>query len=240
VTAAPAGNVGMPLKLIGGGVVVLVALAAVAFLSVPSGPDETHVTVFNRTETTLGLKPPYGTVTAAFVAPCATVLFETSGQVWVAQSPAPVGTAVPSDAVEVDVDRLIPRAAEAGPPPEWEVLITSDREQGGPPGTWSGSTPPCAGPARTSIDISGTGSTTTAPFRLAGSYQRSVVVTAPATDRCSFAATITGGVTAETIVEPFDAAPGTAPRFPASATYTDGTYELSVTSSCSWSVTFVP
>jgi hypothetical protein len=229
----------MPLKLIGAGVVVLFALAAVAFLSVPGGPDETHVTVFNRTETPLGLKRPYGMVTA-FVPACATVVFETSGQAWVARSPAPAGTAVPSGAVEVDVDRLIPRAAEAGPPPAWEVLITNDREQGGPPGTWSGATPPCAGPARTSMDFSGTGSTTTAPFRLAGSYQRSVVVTAPATDRCSFAATITGGEAPETIVEPFDAAPGTAPRFPASATYADGTYELSVTSSCSWSVTFVP
>jgi hypothetical protein len=240
---ADGGTIGMPLKLIGAGVVVLFAFAAIAFLSVPRGSDKSQVTVFNRTETPVALKPPYGTV-VAFVPACATVSFETSGQAWVAQSPAPAGSAVPPDAVqvEVNVDRLIPRGAEAPPPAEWEVLIASDREQGGPPGTWSGSTaaPPCAGPARTSIDLSGTGNTTTAPFRLAGSYQRSVVVTAPAAERCSFTATITGGDAPETIVEPFDAAPGTEPRFPASATYTDGSYELSVTSTCSWSVTFVP
>lgn len=235
----PSAGIGTPLKLLILAVVGLFALAAVAFLSIPGGPDESHVTVFNRTETPVALKSPYGAV-SAFVPPCTTVVFETTGQVWVAQSPAPAGSAIPSDAVEVNVDRLIPRGAEAPPPPEWEVLIANDREVGSSPGTWATALPPCAGPARSSIELSGTGTSTTAPFRLAGAYTRSVVVTAPAAGRCSFAATITGGDAPETIVEPFEAAPGTQPRFPASVTYEDGSYELAVTSNCSWSVSFVP
>lgn len=220
------------------GVAVAMLFGAVVLAGISSSitnQANSQVTVHNLTTVPISFSLP-GLIGPASAPACATVVIDTARR-----SPGPV----PSDAVMVDVERLLPFEGEGGPAPKIVLVITKDWELGrSEPDIAAASLPICAGVPRQKVSASGSGSQITPPFRLAGSYRATATVTAPTAVGCDFAAVIRSvgnpGVSDFELAAAFEVPPGGQPQVAKEQSFDDGTYELVLTTDCQWKVELDP
>jgi hypothetical protein len=218
-------------------VIVLAVGAGIAFATASTGYRGPHLaTVYNRTTTPIGFADElFGK--GAFVAACASETFDLDSRYRLPSASA--APARPANAVIVNLP-IAYGGAESGPPPAQSIMVLNNAETVDSSGASPGVLAPCAGVARTKIELSGQGDFTSEPIRLAGSYSEQLSVTASAATACDFAAAVSGSSDVVELAKPFTIPAGGHPTFGGYRSYPDATYALVVTSGCSWKITIDP
>jgi hypothetical protein len=218
-------------------IIVLVLGAGIAFATASTGYRGPHlVAVYNRTTTPIAFADDmFGS--GAFVAPCVSETFDLDSRY---RSPsATAAPTAPANAVIVKLP-IAYGGAEYGPPPAQSIMVLNDGETVDSSGASPRVLAPCAGGARTKIELSGQGDFTSEPIRLAGSYSEQLSVTAPAATACDFGATVSGPTGAVELAKPFTVPASGHPTTGDYRSYLDATYQLVVSSGCSWRISIEP
>lgn len=174
-----------------------VAIAAVAvvllfgdkLLAAATGPGSSTLSVYNRTTSPISFETGGDQKTIIYATPCSTVEFDVVGHEWRLRSPTPEAR---EDAVRVEVAGLIPPYPDASGPNRWEIVISTNGMNGGLVYPNRPTPPPCDGPPRVPVHLSGAASASLGPYRMAGGYRLDVRVAVSGTTGCAFSARARG------------------------------------------------
>lgn len=170
-------------------VIAVVLLLGDKLLAATTGPGPSTLSVYNRTTSAISFETG-GARTAVITAErCSTLEFDITGQEWRLRGSMPEA---PGAAVSVDVAGLIPPFPDASGPNRWEIVISTNGMNGGLVYPNRPTPPPCEGPPRAPIHLSGTTSASIGPHRLAGRYRLDARVAVPGTTGCAFSARALG------------------------------------------------
>jgi hypothetical protein len=228
---------------------LLIGLAALALVvgrnALDSAfPPHSSLVVANRTTDTISFDTGDGRAIRTYAQPCSTVEFDLVAQEWRLRS-APVPAPSAGDVTFVDVKGFIPPFPGAGNRPEaWQIVISSDRTDHGlvPPPSAAGTPPPCNGPARRAVHLSGVGSADLGTYRLSGGYGTTFSIDVPGAGGCDFAALATSSNGGRDVSIVSERAVYTAIHDqPGSAGFEPGSYEVTLRTSCAaWDVMLAP
>jgi hypothetical protein len=226
---------------------LLIGLAAVALVLgasalAPVSSAHSSLVVSNRTTSPIAFDTGDGRAIRVYAEACSNVEFDLVGHEWrLRTSPVPAPSS--GAATFVDVRGLIPPnpdvRAEA-----WRIVMSPDRTEHGfvPPDSASRTPPPCDGPPRQPVHLSGDGSAELGTYRLSGSYEMTLSIDVPGGGGCDVAgvaAPVSGGSSHALLPEQVVYA--TVRSQSRQLWFDPGTYEISVLTSCgTWDVFLAP
>jgi hypothetical protein len=228
---------------------LLIGLAAVALVVGRNAldtafPPHSSLVVANRTTGTISFDTGDGRAIRTYAQPCSTVEFDLVGHAWRLRS-APVPAPSAGDVTFIDVQGFIPPFPDAGTSPAaWQIVIAPDRMDYGlvPPASAARTTPPCDGPARQAVHLSGIGTAELGSYRLSGGYGMTLSIDLPGAGGCDFAASATSSNGGRDVSIVSERAVYTAIHDqPRSMGFQPGSYDVTVRTSCAaWDVLLTP
>lgn len=208
----------------------------------PASAGHSSLVVSNRTTSPIAFDTGDGRAIRIYAEACSNVEFDLVGREWRLRS-TPVPAPSFGTFMVVDVEGLIPPNPDVRPA-AWQIVLSAERTEHGlvPPDSASRTAPPCAGPPRQPVHLSGTGTAEPGTYRLSGAYGMTLSIEVPGNGGCDFAgvAVPVGGGSSHALIR--EQVVYESVRSQSGQIWFDpGTYDLSVVASCgTWDVLLAP